>query len=133
MKKTWIALIVFVAVIGLVAGIYFGTRPEVPTDNSTDPTFARHFTLIVVHSDGSEKTFEIGTNRKYLGQALVDEGLVVESDSPGLYNTVDGETVDWNKNQSYWGFFVGEDYAMEGMNTTVIQAGATYKLVYTIG
>jgi hypothetical protein len=46
---------------------------------------------------------------------------------------VDGEDADYSVNQSYWAFFVGDDYAMEGMNTTAITDGAVYKLVYTIG
>ncbi len=142
-KKIIIALIALVAVVGLMAGIWFGTqrKPE-PTDpagdttaatggETTEATFAKTFTLIVVHSDGSEKTFTIGTNREFLAEALLDEKLIVESGSPGLYITVDGEDADYNVDQSYWGFFVGEDYAMEGMNTTVITDGAVYKLVYT--
>ncbi len=131
--KIWIALIAFVVVVGIVAGVYIATRPEVPVNEPTDPTLARYFTLIVVHGDGSEKTFELGTDKTYLSEALLDEKLIVESSSPGMYTTVDGETADWNVNQSYWGFYVGEDYATEGMDTTVIQNGATYKLVYTVG
>ncbi len=147
-KKTIIALIALVAVIGLMAGIWYATRqtPEDPDPEttgsteakpsetgsvSTEPTFAKTFTLIVIHSDGGEKSFTIGTNQTYLADALLDEQLIVESDSPGMYTVVDGETADYNVDQSYWGFFVGEDYAMEGMNTTVIQDGAVYKLVYT--
>ncbi len=124
-KKLIVALIALVAVIGLMAGIWFGSREE------PAPSYAKTFTLIVVHSDGEEKSFTIGTNREFLAEALLDEKLIVESDSPGLYITVDGEDADYNVDQSYWGFFVGDDYAMEGMNTTVIQDGAVYKLVYS--
>ncbi len=147
--KIWIALIALVVVVGLMAGLYFVTRqqPEDTGNNttaaanntgtdgsdSTDATYAKTFTLIVVHADGSEKAFTIGTNQDYLSQALLDEGLIVESGSAGMYNTVHGETADWNTDQSYWAFYVGEDYAMEGMDTTVITDGTVYKLVYTIG
>ncbi len=123
-KKTVIALIALVAVIGLMAGIWFGTRAIAEAGMKT-------FTLTVVHSDGSEKVFTIKSDREFLAEALLDEKLIVESDSPGLYITVDGETADYNVDQSYWSFLIGEEYAMEGMNTTAITDGGVYKLVYT--
>ncbi len=150
-KKTIIALIALIAVVGLMAGIYVGTRekptPTDPTTQSTgtvtapsgsdstetQPQYAHYFTLVIVHSDGKEKTVEIQTDREFLAEALLDENLIVESDSPGLYTTVDGEVADWNVNKAYWNFLIGDEYALEGMNTTRIQNGATYKLVYTLG
>ncbi len=151
--KIWIALIALLAVVGLMVGIYIGTRQqpeepksdagssasasasdsEAPSGTESQPEFARSFTLIIIHSDGSQKTLIIGTDREFLADALLDEQLIVESDSPGLYNTVDGEQADWNVNKSYWSFLIGEEYAMEGMNTTRITDGATYQLVYTVG
>ena len=101
-------------------------RPEATEGGKT-------FTLTVVHGNGTAKDFTISTDREFLADALLDENLIVESDSPGMYTTVDGEVADYSVNQSYWAFYVGEDYAMEGMNTTVITDGACYKLEYTIG
>jgi len=152
-KKTILALIALVAVVGIMAGIWFATRPRPesdskdtqpqtqaptgesdptdPSEDPTQPTFAKNFTVIVVHSDGTEKTFTYGTNADYLGPVLVEKGLVVESDSPGLFNIVDGETADWNVDQSYWSFYIGEEMAMYGMNDAVIHDGDVFKLVYT--
>lgn len=138
-NKKWIlALIALVAVAGLMAGIWFATRqqPENQEPSQTDGTQTgngKSFTVIVVHADGTEKTFTYETQEAYLGPALVEEGLIVESNSPGMYNTVDGETADWNVNQSYWSFYVGEEYAMQGMDDTLIHDGDTFKLVYTVG
>ena len=120
------AVVVFAALIAVMVGLWLNSRPEATEGGKT-------FTLTVVHSDGKTKDFTISTDREFLADALLDENLIVESDSPGMYITVDGETADYSVNQSYWGFFIGEDYAMEGMNTTAITDGAVYKLVYTIG
>ena len=49
-----------------------------------------------------------------------------------MYNTVDGETSDYSKDQSYWQFFIGDEAAVEGMDTTSVTEGGVYKLVYTI-
>ncbi len=126
-NKKWIfAAAALVVVIALMVGIWVATRPQTQEGEKS-------FTLTVVHGDGSEKSYTVHTEEMYLGAAVVAEGLAVESDSPGLYNTVDGETADWNMNQSYWAFYVGDTMASEGMNTTVITDGAVYKLVYTVG
>ena len=124
-KKLVLAAVALVAVIALFAGIWFVTRPDVTAGEKA-------FTLTVIHKDGTEKVFQLTSSEEFLGAALVAEGIIVESNSPGLYNTVDGETSDYSKDQSYWNFFIGEDAAMEGMNTTPITDGGVYKLVYTI-
>ena len=40
---------------------------------------------------------------------------------------------DYDIDQSYWSFYLGEDYATVGIYATNIEAGAVYKLVYTVG
>jgi hypothetical protein len=50
-----------------------------------------------------------------------------------MYNTVDGEDAIWEVNKSYWSFIINGEYAMEGMNTTLIEDGAVYRLEYTLG
>ena len=128
-KKLLVALIAFVAVIALVAGIWFATRPEAPTEDPAGD--ALKFTVVVIHADGEEKTFNYETEGGNLGPVLVEKGLVVESESAGLYNTVDGETADWNVDQSYWSFYIGDEMAAYGMNDAVIHDGDVFKLVYT--
>ena len=124
-KKMMIAAVALIVVVALFAGIWVASRPEIFAGE-------KHFTLTVVHKNGTEKIFELTSSEEFLGAALVAEGIIVESDSPGMYNTVDGETTDYSKDQSYWGFFIDGAYAMEGMNTTPITEGGQYKLVYTI-
>lgn len=124
-KKMLLAAVALIVVVALFAGIWVASRPEIFAGE-------KRFTLTVVHKNGTEKVFELTSSEEFLGAALVAEGIIVESDSPGMYNTVDGETTDYSKDQSYWGFFIDGEYAMEGMNTTPITEGGQYKLVYTI-
>lgn len=145
-KKLIIALIALVAVVAIMVGISVASRPgQEPdqnetqsqtgstggTEGSTAPEFKYNITVIVVHMDGEEKTFTYQTNDEYLGPVLVAEGLVEEAASPGMYDTVDGVKADWNVDQSYWAFYVGEEYAMQGMDDTHLTDGAVYKLVHT--
>ncbi len=125
-KKIIFAALALVLVAALLLGVYFLTRPQAQEGNKS-------FTVTVVHSDGKEEVREYKTDAELLGPYLVEQRLIVESDSPGRYDTVDGETVDYEKNQSWWCFYINDEQAMEGMNTTVITDGASYKLEYKIG
>ena len=118
----------------------YGTEPEattLPPETSIPETTAgeKKITVTVVHGDGSEKTFTYDTDEEYLGAVLVDAGLIQGND--GRYglemHTVDGEKADWNENKSYWALYIGEEYALTGVDSTPIADGAVFKLVYTIG
>ena len=125
-KKTIIAVIALVLVVAVFAGIYLATRPATSEGSKA-------FTLTVVHGDGSSKDFTISTDEEFLAPALKAEGILpADEGSDGMYFTVDGEKADYSVNQSYWGLFIGEEYAMTGMNDTPVNDGDSFKLVYTI-
>lgn len=126
-KKILIAVVALVAVVTVLLGVYFATRPEVQEGGKA-------FTVLVVHADETEKTISYSTDEEMLGAFLEEKGLInAEGADPGMFHTVDGEKADWNENQSYWAFYIGEEYAMTGIYDTPITDGAVYKLVYTIG
>ncbi len=126
-KKLVIAVIALAAVIALMAGVFAASRTDGVSGSKT-------ITVTVVHGDGSEKTFTYDTDQELLGQVLYGEGLIqAENVDEGMFNIVDGEKADWNVNQSYWSLYEGEDYAMEGVDTLVIEDGDSFKLVYTLG
>jgi len=126
-KKVLIAIIALVVVIASLLGIYFATRPAASQGS-------KGITVTVVHSDGSEKVFSYRTDASKLGAFLEEQGLIEsEGADDGMFHTVDGEKADWNVNQSYWAFYLGEEYAITGIFDTSITDGDTYKLVYTLG
>ncbi len=124
-KKVLIAAIALVVVIGTLLGVWLATRPKTQDG-------MKSFTVTVVHQDKTEKTFTYETDAQKLGSVLEQEGLIIGS-GDGMFHTVDREKADWNENQSYWAFYVGDDYAVKGIYDTDIEDGAQYKLVYTIG
>lgn len=126
-KKLVIAVVALVAVVAILLGVYLATRPAVSQG-------AKAITVTVVHSDGTEKMFTYNTDAEKLGAYLEEQGLIEsEGADDGMFHTVDGEKADWNENQSYWAFYLGEEYAMTGIYDTPIADGDTYKLVYTLG
>ena len=88
----------------------------------------KSFTL-VVEIDGKSINFSIKTNETTVGAALKSLNLIQGND--GLYTTVNGVLADYNVDKSYWAFYVNGEYALEGMDTTTIEQGATYKLAHT--
>lgn len=129
-KKVLLAAIALLVVAGVMAAVYFATRPTVQ-----DWTGSKTITVTVVHSDGKSQEFSYSTDKAYLGEVLQEAGLI--SGTPGEFGlyieTVDGETASWEKNGAYWAFYVGEEYATTSVDLTPITDGAVYKLVYTLG
>ena len=126
-KMIWIGAVALCLVIALMVGIWFVTRPETQQGSKT-------ITVTVVHADKSEKVFTYHTDAEYLGELLYAEKLIqAEGMDEGMFNIVDGEKADWNENKSYWSLYEGEEYAMQGVDTTPIKDGDSFKLVYTLG
>lgn len=88
----------------------------------------KEFIFQVVTADGETKEFTVRTDKQKVGDALVDEGLIEgENGAYGIYvKTVDGETHDYATDGYYWAFYIGEDYAMTGVDATDIEEGKTY-------
>lgn len=127
-KKVLAAGAALVVLIGLFMGLYLATRPETQVGKKT-------FTLEVVHSDQSEKSFTYTTDMEFVGEVLQAEGLLLGEEGPyGLYiSSVDGEEAIYEESGAYWSFYEGEEYAVQGIDLTPVQDGAQYALVYTIG
>lgn len=86
------------------------------------------FNFTVVDLEGNETAFEINTDKKTVGEALLDLKLIEGEDGQyGLYvKTVNGTTLDYDKDGAYWAFYVNGEYGTSGVDTTDIVAGTTY-------
>ena len=86
------------------------------------------FTFTVVDAEGVETQFEIHTDKETGGEALLELELIAGDESEyGLYvKTVNGITVDYDKDGKYWAFYVDGEYAQTGVDSTAITEGASY-------
>lgn len=127
MKKIVALFLALVLAVSMVAC----TTPQEETGSAQ----LKKFQVIVVHADGTEKTFEYESGAENVGPVLVEAGLIKGNDGPyGLEITVvDGETAVYDTDGAYWAVYVGDEYAMSGIDTTPITDGGVYKLVYTLG
>lgn len=104
-----------------------------PETTATGPKVTFHFT--VTDLDGKETSFDITTTKTLVGEALQDEGLIEGDPSEyGMYvRVVNGITADWDKDQTYWAFYIDGEYAMTGVDATEIDPACTYSFVLTKG
>ena len=129
--KKWIALLLTLCMaLSLCACVVANPLPE---EQLEAPEKKVSFTVIVVHSDGSEKTFTYETTEEFVGPVLTADGLIKGNDGPyGLEITkVDGEKAIYAEDQAYWALYEGAEYALQGIDTTPVTDGGTYKLEYT--
>lgn len=86
------------------------------------------FGFTVTDADGKETSFEIHTDKKTVGEALTELDLIAGDQSEyGLYvKTVNGITVDYDKDGKYWAFYINGEYASKGVDATDITEGAEY-------
>ncbi len=99
-----------------------------PESDGTEKTFE----LIVTDAEGNEESFTVTTTKGNVGDALLEAGLVSgEKSQFGLYiTTVNGITLDYNKDGHYWGFYIGDEQAMTGVDLTEVTDGGVYGLRY---
>ena len=86
------------------------------------------FAFTVVDKDGNETAFEINTDKETVGDALLELNLIEGDEGDyGLYvKKVNGITADYDKDQTYWAFYINGEYASSGVDTTNIEDGKAY-------
>ena len=135
MKKTGLlkslslsVCIVLIAVTALfTTGCNDSKTTSVPSETQVSSQTVE-FTFKVTDANGKETDFTISTDKKTVGEALLEENLIAGDDSEyGLYvKTVNGVTLDYDKDGMYWAFYVNGEYAQTGVDSTDITAGAEY-------
>ncbi len=91
---------------------------------------ATKFTFTVTDTEGKQTDYQISTDKKTVGDALLELKLIAGEDGPyGLYiKTVNGITLDFDKDGKYWAFYENGKYASKGITETEITSGAKYSL-----
>ncbi|MBE6980938.1 MAG: hypothetical protein E7437_01300 [Ruminococcaceae bacterium] len=126
-KSLILAVVALVVAVAVLVTVYFVTRPETSEGGKS-------FILTVVHSDGTQKAFDYTTNAEFLGDFLVEQGVVEIGDvDDGMFAYADGEKAVYEENGCYWGFYVNGSYATVGLFDTPIEDGTVYELRYEDG
>ncbi len=88
-----------------------------------------HFDFTVTDKVGNQTIFKIKTDKKTVGDALLELGLISGTDSDyGLYvKNVNGIELDFDKDGYYWAFYENGKYAQSGVEKTEITNGSSYE------
>ena len=123
-----LGLIGFLLLFAVLLGVWHFSRPEVQDGEKI-------ITVEVVHKDGSEKSFDFQTDHEYLGAFLLEINLISGSEGEfGIFvDTVDGETADYAVDSGWWQLLCDGEAAQTGADSIVLEDGAVYTWVYTIG
>ena len=119
-----------VAVIALIAAMAFAfvTFSEKPVEGS------KAIKIEVVDNNQQSKTYSVKTDAEYLRQAMDEaEGLTYEgSEGPYGYSisAVNGIVADWNVDQTYWAFYVNDEYCNYGVDSQPVNDLDAFKIVY---
>ncbi len=130
--KTVLSLIVCIALIAALALTTIGCADNTLVNSApitqTLGEGETSFTFSVVDGNGAETAFTIRTDKKTVGDALTELGLIAGEESQyGLYvKTVNGITVDYDKDGKYWAFYINGEYGTAGADMTDIVKDATY-------
>lgn len=87
------------------------------------------FDFTVVDVDGNTKSYKVSSDKKTVGEALLDAELISgENGAYGLYvKTVAGMTYDYTKDGKYWAFYVNGELSATGVDMTDITEGTAYE------
>ena len=99
---------------------------------NTDKEFGSGSKVVTVEvvAEGKTVVFTVRTDKGTVGEALLEHGLLAGEEGPyGLYvKKVNGIEADYDKDQTYWAFYVNGSYAMSGVELTEIEEGTVYRL-----
>jgi len=126
-KNVKIALAALVAVVLVLAGVWYFTKPA---SNANEKTI----TVEVVPLDGNSTETNITTEAKFLRGALEEANMVEGSESEyGLFVTsVNGIAADDTKEQ-WWSFTKNGEMLNTGVDSTPIADGEHYEITLTEG
>ena len=84
--------------------------------------------FVAVDLNGNETEFQVKTDKATVGEALAEHNIIAgEEGSYGLYvKTVNGITLDFDKDGTYWAFYVDGKYAEKGVDQTEINENSVY-------
>ncbi len=104
------------------------TGLDVYTDITVLGEGEKKFAFVVVDSEENETVFAIQTDKETVGEALLELELISgEKGDYGLYvKTVNGITADYDKDGTYWAFYINDEYATSGVDKTTIVEGDIY-------
>lgn len=127
--KIVLGVAVLIAVVAALIGVYitFGAKAVAGSKN---------ITIEVVNKAEESIVYELSTDAEFLRQAMEEtDGLTFDGEE-GPYGfsvySVNGEAADFTVDNSYWSFYVNEEYCTYGIDSQPVMDGDAFQIVYTV-
>lgn len=135
-NKRILTKILVMALVALMVVFSFAACGKADTNSNANSgsveTKTISITVTVIAKDKTEKVFNIETNKKTLGDALFEEGLVTEAEhKSGFYSYIDGVRADYTLDKSWWSFSKAGKDVMVGANDLKIADGDKFEITNT--
>lgn len=115
---------VLIVLIAVFAAVFCLNRPK--TEEGS-----KEIGVTVVFADKTEKEYEIHTDAEYLADALLEEGVITEKASDGMYTVIAGERADYTLDNSWWCVTKDGEMTSVGMNEQPIADGDNFEITNT--
>ena len=127
-KKIILAAVAFIAVVAIFLTVYFVTKPQGEKGE-------KEITVTIVYPDSTKKVLNITSDREFLADALIDEGLFTKEDiASGMTYWVDGVYADSTPGvDQWWAVYADGKMPDYGMKEIPLKNGSSYELVFTVG
>jgi hypothetical protein len=91
------------------------------------------FLFEMTDDEGNVSSWNVYSNETTVGGALVEVGLIEGdvSDFGMMVSHVNGLRADFVEDSAWWAFYIDDEMAMVGVDSTDIEEGVTYAFVYT--
>ena len=83
------------------------------------------------HLDVVAVAHEIHADAEYLADALLEEGVIEEKATDGMYTVIAGERADYTLDNSWWCVTKGGEMTSVGMNEQPIADGDSFEITNT--
>ena len=129
MKMKRVVLIALAAVLTIALAACAADVDDTP---EIQPDYVE-FSLYVVLEDGESEAFSFMTAQEYLGDALLESGLVEGEQTPmGLMiSHINGVRADFVLDGAWWRFYIDGEPALAGVSETRIDPDAVYEFRHT--
>lgn len=115
---------VLIVLIAVFTAVFCLNRPETVKGS-------KKIGVTVVFADKTEKEYEIHTDAEYLADALLEEGVIEEKATDGMYTVIAGERADYTLDNSWWCVTKGGKMTSVGMNEQPIADGDSFEITNT--
>lgn len=127
-KKKILLVLIPIVLILVLAVVFFALKPKATKGSKS-------VEIDVVNDAGETVTYEINTDAEFLRQAMDEaDGLTYfgdETDYGLLVYEVNGVNADYSVDQSYWAFYVNDEYCNYGVDEQPVADGDVFRIEYT--